>query len=52
MKAVIFALVFGVVLGLLGADANLPWLKAIAYVLSAWMFVAAIVTSVRLGQDD
>ena len=52
MRAVIFALVFGVVLGLLGTDAKTSWLGGIAYFLSAWMFIAAIVTATRLERDE
>jgi len=49
MAALLYALLFGVTLGLLSTDASTPWLKVVGYILSAWMFVAAIVTAIRLG---
>lgn len=52
MGAVIYALGFGVFLGLLSADANTLWLKVIGYVLTAWMFTAAIITAIRMNQDS
>ena len=51
MKAVIYALVFGVFLGLLSADASNPWLKIPGYILALWMFLAAIVQAVRITRD-
>jgi preprotein translocase subunit SecG len=50
MAALLYSLVFAVVLGLLGADASNSFLKGIAYVLSGWMFLAAIILSVRWGK--
>ena len=51
MKAVIYALVFGVFLGLLSADASNPWLKGPGYILASWMFLAAIIQAVRVTRD-
>jgi hypothetical protein len=51
MKAVIYALVFGVFLGLLSADATNPWLKIPGYILASWMFLAAVVQAVRVTRD-
>jgi len=51
MKPIIYALVFGVFLGLLSADASNPWLKIPGYILTAWMFLAAILQAVRLTKD-
>jgi len=51
MKAIIYALVFGVFLGLLSADADNPWLKVPGYILASWMFLAAIIQAVKLGKD-
>jgi len=51
MKAIIYALVFGVFLGLLSTDASNPWLKAPGYILAAWMFLAAIIQAIRLTKD-
>lgn len=51
MKAIIYALVFGVFLGLLSTDASNPWLKVPGYILAAWMFLAAIVQAIRLTKD-
>ncbi len=51
MKAVIYALVFGVFLGLLSIDASNPWLKWPGYILAAWMFLAAILQAIRLTKD-
>lgn len=50
MKALLYALVFGIFLGLLGADASNILLKGIAYFLSGWMFLAAIILAVRWGK--
>lgn len=54
MLAIIYALVFGVFLGLLSTDASNPWLKWPGYVLSGWMFLSAIVLAVRFStaKDD
>jgi predicted exporter len=52
MAAVLYALVFGVTLGLLSVDATTPWLKALGYVLTTWMFLAAILAGVRMSKDD
>lgn len=51
MKAIIYALVFGVFLGLLSTDASNPWLKVPGYILAAWMFLAAIIQAIRLTKD-
>jgi len=48
MFPIIYALVVGVFLGLLSADASTPWLKIPGYILTAWMFLAAILQAVRL----
>jgi len=50
MAALIYALVFAVFLGLLGADASNIFLKSGAYVLSGWMFLASVVLAVRWGK--
>ena len=47
MAAIIYALVFGVFLGLLSTDAENPWLKWPGYVLAAWMFLSAIMLAIR-----
>ena len=52
MKALIYALVFGVFLGLLSADASNLWLKVPGYILTSWMFLAAIVLAVRLTRNS
>jgi uncharacterized membrane protein len=52
MAPVIYALVFGVFLGLLSTDASNPWLKWPGYVLSAWMFVAAIAYARKMSKED
>ena len=52
MGAIAYALVFGVSLGLLATDAELPWLKVIGYTLSAWMFLAAILQALRISKQD
>lgn len=52
MVAVLYALVFGVTLGLLSADATTPWLKVLGYVLTSWMFLAAIMAGFRMSRDD
>jgi hypothetical protein len=52
MKALIYALVFGVFLGLLSADASNPWLQVPGYILTSWMFLAAIVLAVRLTRNS
>lgn len=49
MAAIIYALVFGVFLGLLSTDADNPWLKWPGYVLSAWMFLSAIMLAIRFN---
>ena len=51
MTAVIYALVVGVVLGLLSADADALWLKIPGYSLAAWMFLAAILQAIRISRD-
>lgn len=51
MNPIIYALVFGVFLGLLSADASTPWLKVIGYILATWMFLAAIIAAIRLGKE-
>jgi len=52
MPAVIYALVFGVILGLLSTDAQTPWLKVIGYILATWMFFAALIQAVRITRDS
>lgn len=52
MSAVIYALAFGVILGLLSADASTMWLKVLGYILTSWMFLAAIIQAVRLTKQD
>lgn len=52
MGAVLYALVFGVTLGLLSTDATTPWLKVLGYVLTSWMFLAAIMAGVQMSRDD
>lgn len=54
MAPIIYALVFGVFLGLLSTDASNPWLKWPGYLLSGWMFLSAIVLGIRFNtaQDD
>jgi hypothetical protein len=52
MKAVIYALVFGVILGLLSTDADTLWLKVIGYILTGWMFLAALIMAVRVTRDS
>lgn len=52
MKAVIYALVFGVILGLLSTDAQTPWLKVLGYILTSWMFLAALIQAVRITRDS
>lgn len=51
MTGIIYALVFGVFLGLLSADASNLWLKIPGYILSGWMFLAAIINAIRLTRD-
>ena len=51
MTGIAYALVFGVFLGLLSTDASTPWLKVVGYILTAWMFIAAILTAIRLGRE-
>lgn len=52
MKPIIYALVFGVFLGLLSTDASNPWLKVPGYILTAWMFLAATLLAIRLTKDS
>lgn len=52
MVGIIYALVFGVFLGLLSADASTLWLKIPGYILSGWMFLAAIILGIRLTRDS
>jgi len=52
MSAVIYALVFGVILGLLSTDAVTPWLKILGYILAGWMFLAALIQAVRITRDS
>ena len=51
MKAIIYALVFGVFLGLLSTDVTNPWLKVPGYILAAWMFLAAFIQAFRLSRN-
>lgn len=51
MAAVIYALVFGVFLGLLSADAKTWWLQIPGYILTSWMFLAAIVQAVKVTRQ-
>jgi hypothetical protein len=52
MPAIIYALVFGVLLGFLSADATTLWLKVIGYGMAAWMFIAAIISAFRMTRDS
>lgn len=52
MVAIIYALGAGVILGLLSADADTLWLKVLGYALTVWMFLAAIITAIRMSQDS
>lgn len=52
MGALIYALVFGVSLGFLSADAQTPWLKVLAGILAFWMFLAAVLQGIRLTRDS
>ncbi len=52
MVPVIYSLVFGVALGLLATDATTYWLKVLGWVLSSWMFLAAIIAGVQMTRDD
>lgn len=52
MSAVIYALSFGVILGLLSADATTLWLKVLGYILTGWMFLAALIQAVRITRDS
>lgn len=52
MSSVIYALVFGVFLGLLSADADTLWIKVIGWVMTSWMFLAAIIMAVRITRDS
>lgn len=47
MKGIIYALVFGVILGFLAMDAQTLWLKVIGWILAGWMFLAAIIAAVK-----
>ena len=51
MKPIIYALVFGIFLGLLTTDANSLWLKIPGYIMTAWMFLAATILATRLNKD-
>lgn len=50
MSAIIYALVFAVVLGFLAMDTQTLGLQITAAIMSAWMFLAAIIAAVR--KDD
>lgn len=52
MGALAYALVFGVFLGLLSTDAVTPWIKIVGYVMTGWMFLAAIVLAIRITRDS
>lgn len=52
MGPFIYALVFGVFLGLLSADASTMWLKVVGYALTTWMFLAAIMAGLRMSRED
>lgn len=52
MAGLIYALVFGVFLGLLSADATTEWLKVVGFILTGWMFLAAIIQAVKLTRDS
>ena len=47
MKAIIFALVFAVILGSLALDAQTLGLKIIAGLMSLYMFAAAIIEALQ-----
>lgn len=50
MKSIIYALVFGVVLGFLAIDTQTLGLQIVAALFSAWMFLAAIIAAAK--KDD
>jgi hypothetical protein len=52
MGALAYTLVFGVFLGLLATDAKTPWLMVVGWVMASWMFLAAIITGIRMHGDD
>lgn len=52
MAGLAYALVFGVFLGFLSADAQTPWLQIIGYLMTAWMFIAAVMLAVRISRDS
>lgn len=51
MTPIIYALVFAVVLGFLAMDTQTLGLKITAAIMSAWMFLAAIIAAAKKKDD-